>query len=368
MHQNKLTSKLVKRTNLFLLLMLIFKSTGASLLAISPITLVLLIVLCLHLFLRRRLSFDKLFINFTFFYIGITFIYLLQFGTIDYMLTGYFYLKFFYAYLTVKLVGRAFFNYYEKIVYYGALISLFMFLFQILFYEQVLYFVSYLQNNISFFYYDNDDHYSIFFFTIEARASQFRNTGFAWEPKGFANFLALAIFINLCRNKLNFKNKKMYVFLLALITTFSTTGYIIVFVFFSLFLIYNSTIKLKIFIAPFFIFSLYFLFQLQFMYDKIEKEVTTKGNYERILTTDRDDRETFSLGRIGSFIVDFKDFVKKPIIGYGMQREERTQHPWVKLVRVNGISDILASFGITGLIFFLFYYNKFYDSIVQRHP
>ena len=56
-----------------------------------------------------------------------------------------------------------------------------------------------------------------------------RNAGFSWEPGRYAIMLCLAILFNLYRNGIKFKkNKNIIILLLALITTQSTTGYMIV--------------------------------------------------------------------------------------------------------------------------------------------
>ena len=179
------------------MLLLIFKSIEVTFLAISSITTVLFLLYVLFLFNNRNLKVDLFFYRFTFIYFFILFIYFIQFGSIDFFLSCYIYLKFLYAYLSVKVIGNKFFIYFEDIIYKGALISLPFFVLQILFYDQMLYIVSFLQKNISFFAYNNDDHYSMFIFSIQTRGGELRNSGFAWEPKGFANFLALAILINL---------------------------------------------------------------------------------------------------------------------------------------------------------------------------
>ena len=66
-----------------------------------------------------------------------------------------------------------------------------------------------------------------------------------------------------------------------------------------------------------------------------------------------------SLGRFGSLMVDYNDFKEHPLLGYGMQRKDgniqlRTQSIYsdTKLVRVNGFSDRLVSFGIVGMFFY----------------
>ena len=96
----------------------------------------------------------------------------------------------------------------------------------------------------------------MFIFTIEARASQFRNTGFTWEPKAFANFLMLGILFNLLRYRLRFFNKRMIIMLITLITTFSTTGYIMIFGCISMFILVNIKISTRVFFFPFILIAL----------------------------------------------------------------------------------------------------------------
>lgn len=365
MQLSREVNKIENRINYLVMVLLIFKSIEVTFLAITPITTVLFLVYVVYIFNKRALKVDKFFYNFSIIYFALLLVYFLQFGYVDFFLSSYIYLKFLYAYISVKVIGKNFFVYFENIVYKGALISIPLFISQIFFYEQTLYLVSFLQKNISFFSYNSDDHYSIFFFTINTRGAELRNSGFAWEPKGFSNFLALAILINLVRHNFKLLNKKLIVLIVALITTFSTTGYLVVFICFSVFVFMNIKFKHRLIIIPIILFVFTFVLQQKFILDKIQNEFETKGGYEDLLYTKRDDRETFSLGRIGSFIVDFEDFKKKPIIGYGMQRSERTQHRWVKLVRVNGLSDIFATFGILGLLFFIYTYWKFYDKLLK---
>ena len=67
------------------------------------------------------------------------------------------------------------------------------------------------------------------------------------------------------------------------------------------------------------------------------------------------------MGRFGSLVIDFNDFIKHPIIGYGIQRRDTSKHQlrtqakynYTKLVRVNGFSDRLATFGVVGMLFYL---------------
>lgn len=54
-----------------------------------------------------------------------------------------------------------------------------------------------------------------------------RNCGYSWEPGRFASMLIVALWFNILRTNLNFKDKNFIILTIALITSQSTTGYVI---------------------------------------------------------------------------------------------------------------------------------------------
>lgn len=361
-------TRLIKKENFWVTLLLIFKSTQASVLAFSPLTTVLFLVILIYIFNKRRLSVDRSFLNFSALFLVVHFIYFLDFGWVDVYLSFYIYLKFLFAYLSIKIIGFSFFENFQKIVYIGALISLPLFLVQLLAYDFLFDVVGFLQKNVNALSFRNDRFANIFFFTIDGYGAKLRNSGFMWEPKGFANVLILAITFNLVRNKFKIISKQIIILFIALLTTQSTTGFIVVFTILPLFYIVNTKASNKIFFALVTIISVSLISQLGFMLDKIKYELTLTEEYETLIDTKRDyDRTSISLGRVGSFIVDFEDFKKKPIFGYGFQKDERTQNKWIKLVRVNGFSDLLATYGIFGLLFYFIRYKRFYEILLGHY-
>ena len=83
-----------------------------------------------------------------------------------------------------------------NIAYYGALISLPLFLLQLINFDVVFKIVGFVQNNFEIFSYRNDHIANMIIYNINGNVP-LRNSGFMWEPKGFANFLLIAIF---CRS------------------------------------------------------------------------------------------------------------------------------------------------------------------------
>tara|TARA_B100001057_G_C22331906_1_gene749858 strand:- start:76 stop:522 length:447 start_codon:yes stop_codon:yes gene_type:complete len=101
------------------------------------------------------------------------------------------------------------------------------------------------------------------------------------------------------------------------------------------------------------------------MVNKIKYELSLTEDYKKKLYDKTFEVDQISLGRISSFIVDYNDFLKKPIIGFGYQRSERTQNPYVKLTRVNGFSDILATYGLVGIFFMIISYFLLFHKLLS---
>jgi len=181
----------------------------------------------------------------------------------------------------------------------------------------------------------------------------YRNAGFAWEPGGFASYINLAIFTNLIRNKFNLSgNKHFYVFVLALITTFSTTGYSM-FIILILFYIYNQELIKVIWLAPIVVTATVLIFTLPFMSEKItkNKEYSTK----ELVYYSAKYNNSYSTQRFQSLEIDFIDFLNHPIIGYGgHQAAKWTNQLGAQIFTVSGIGKIMARFGIVGILFFIF--------------
>ncbi len=96
-------------------------------------------------------------------------------------------------------------------------------------------------------------------------------------------------------------------------------------------------------------------------------ELSLEEEYKTLLYEKTDyDSETYSLGRTGSFLVDFNDAIKRPITGFGFTKENRTQSSFVKLIRVNGFSDLFVVYGFIGLILY-FYRHYIFLKLLQKH-
>lgn len=347
-------SKIQRNTNVFLVLILLFISAKGSVVALSDLTLVFALLVSIHVFIKRRLTFDRAFMFVVIGYICLTTLYLWQFGWINVTSSARVLLKLLLGYLVVKSVQEDLFLLFERIVVKLAFISLPLYLLQLISFSTLKQFVGWFENLFPALNYRGDWYVNTFFFTLNENG-MYRNSGFAWEPKGFATFLVFAILINLLRNQFR-SNKSFIVLLIALTTTLSTVGFfVLVTCIFYIYFRNNQTTISKLFI-PLYLVGSIGVFSLDFMYNKIETEVDNREAHLKYVDVETD-ANSITLGRFGSMQLALLEFPKHPLIGIGMQDKERIQGKHTYLVWVNGLADWLSRFGLLGMLFLLISYS-----------
>tara|TARA_B110000003_G_scaffold87811_1_gene89865 strand:+ start:8603 stop:9811 length:1209 start_codon:yes stop_codon:yes gene_type:complete len=347
--------KILINKNFLLTLLLVYNSTYSSVIAFSYYTLLFSLIISIFIFLKNKLKIDPLFYKFTILFLLVSIYLLVTLPYFDILLTGYNYLKFLYAYLSIKLIGSNFFKNIVNIAYYGSIISFPFYILQLINYDIAFSLVGFFQNSFDFLSWRNDQMANNIIFTINGDGA-LRNSGFMWEPKGFASFVTIAIIFRLFMNNLVLYDKKIIVFVLAIISTFSTTGILVLFLILTFYFINKKALVLLSIFPIFLIISYSIFINSEILYKKILYEISLENEYKMLLEKKDYESDVYSLGRTGSLLVDFNDFLKKPIFGYGFTRENRTQSAFVKLVRVNGFSDLLAVYGLGIFLFFYRYY------------
>ena len=331
--------------------LMILLSSRASVPANSDVVIIVFTIFTSIIFFHKKQILTTRFISFIIGFIFLTILYFIIFQHLQVWAYGRLLVKLFLAYFIVGIFKENFIFYAEKIIFYLAVISLPLYTLQLLIPSRLHELNSLIERALPFLEINGPDESNSFIFNIEIVGAPFRNSGFAWEPGGFSAFLTMALFFNLYLNNFKFNNR-FWTLLIADLTTQSTTGYIaIVFIF--IFLAYNRFKSKSIFLAPILFFVFIGLSQLSFVGKEIEEEFfdsRTSIDFEKNFQS----QDFVSLGRIGSFIVDYNDFLKHPIIGYGMEEHERTQGSFTKYMRTNGLSEHLARFGLFGLLFHAF--------------
>ena len=173
-----------------------------------------------------------------------------------------------------------------------------------------------------------------------------RNSGPFWEPGAFGGYLMLALIFNTLLHRTLFK-KQNIIYVAALLTTFSTTTYLALLVFvMGYFFIHikNPIIKWGSLII-FFITAFIGYQKIDFLGEKISKEL--KETKYQALKKGGDTR-------MASAYLDLKEIGENAVtlfFGRGSHPDTRIQGPDKEVLRTNGITDLLARFG---LIFFVF--------------
>ncbi len=264
------------------------------------------------------------------------------------------------GYIIIRYVGHNFKYAFFQIMFIVSLISLFGFMW------------NFLGKNIPYIYYtpaadiysDNSSRNIIFY---NQHGSGGRNSGMFWEPGAFACYICLTFLFYLghIRTLLKLHKWKVIIILIALITTFSTTGYIVLFIIGIATIYIEYKKKYGAFVLPILItFGLiaYITYQnTEFMKDKMDHQVEAASQ--------RDQGE-FAPDRMSAFLFDLHYIGKHPLVGNGFHTTTRfADHPSLQkenLGHGNGFSDFLASMGILSFLFYLFFivrYNKNYPVI-----
>jgi hypothetical protein len=357
---------------LFVLMMILY--AGRSLMffespdiAKNPIGVMLPFILSMILAFKWRIVFTvefyMLLLFFTLYFLAIS----IKYYAIHPSFLVTYFLLFFTTYTAVKSLKFNVFIIYEKILYILAIISLVLWGFQVLAGGDVLFniissYFSFMEP-VSFV---SGKGISTVVYVIQPYATTLinnfttsRNCGFAWEPGSYASYLCLGLFINLFSHEQDRNSKRRFwVLLAALLSTLSTTGYVIL----SIIMIYyllNKEFKNVILLIPVVIIALILFFSLPFMKDKILELVKEPASLQNMVW-DSYGRETATTPqRFSSLLITLIDFKNNPILGIAANAEES----WVRQVGSNispisGIGNLLAQFGLAGTLPFIYYTIK----------
>ena len=208
--------------------------------------------------------------------------------------------------------------------------------------------------------------YSILLYTLgDATTSLGRNSGCAWEPGLFSIMICIALLFNISRNKGVKLNKSFIILLLALITTFSTTGYTVALIIFACHYIFSKRISLvsKFLYLCFFGIILTSVYKLPFMAEKIESRVNIENFATESDALEWYEKEhiLFTVDRFEGMYLDYQNLIHNPVVGYGLQREKSYVYNNISpyIITSNGVVKPFAQMGIIlGFLFLLLTYKS----------
>lgn len=165
-------------------------------------------------------------------------------------------------------------------------------------------------------YYSN---YVIYVQSTSAALNAFRNFGFAWEPGAFSTFVCLAMLLDVLFVSKTVKLRTVILYVLTVITTFSTTGIIAIFCLCLFLAVTNKTVskgsKKAIILA------LMLLILLIIAMSSVMFDLSTNSTFGKIINflnaDDRSSNQESASIRYFSITKVFSAFLHSPLYGWG---------------------------------------------------
>lgn len=272
-----------------------------------------------------------------------------------YFLGRYVLLFFFVAFL-IRFVKIDLWGKFENIIFVLVVISLIFSVLQLLFPN---YFIPFVRFVDSFFNSENIYstnrlyYYNCIVYTVNQNSSEFadfRNCGFAYEPGFFSLFINLGLIIEWVKSKKIISTKSI-IYIIVLVSTFSTTGFI-VFILSAIFLIYYFRIKTKLIYIPLVLFALFVFLNSSIGISKINRLLN-----DSITFSDADNKAfsnpdiLVSLGRIEGFTYLFSETINtSPLFGFVRNSDSYNDN----IGNPSGAGRLFYNWGLIGFLLSIF--------------
>lgn len=191
-----------------------------------------------------------------------------------------------------------------------------------------------------------------------------RNLGFTWEPGIFSCFVALGLYVNLIRNRFKLypikSNRNFYILMITMLSTLSTTGYMLIFVIL-LFYILNKSVKGKVMALILTACFIPTIAGLSFMYDKISTLMDVESEFSSMNYYIDNGAGKVTPQRFGGFYFEWLNFLHDFWFGYGHSAQSYTSTVLFNKVNVAvscGILGVFAKYGVFVGLFFYYWMIK----------
>ena len=327
----------------------------------NPLGAFIPVVLCAILAIQSRLVFEKKYFILLFglacYFIAIS----IKYKEIhpSFFLTYVYYFSM--AYVLIKTLGMRFFRIFERVSFYMAVIALGFWTLQFILRGDTLFNLISRLPGMSTFSKVTADGFNIILYSIQPAESSLlynysipRNCGYAWEPGAFAVYICLAIFVNLFMIRPGKPVRtRLWILILTLVTTQSTTGYLIFLVLIAIYLL-RKRLSIIILVLPFTVVAMVYVASLPFMSKKVISLIDDTKGINQLLEDYYGSETPASPQRFTSFLIAFVDFKANPVLGIGVQSNEAwTFKAGSNISPISGIGNLLAQFGIVGFLFFI---------------
>lgn len=248
--------------------------------------------------------------------------------------------------------------YIVNVIAHLTVISLFFFLIQLTSLREYIYSFSEALNLQSAYHIDGYTNFILF--TYVKGIHDFRNSGFSWEPGAFGCFLIIALMFNLFLNKFKL-DKKSYLFIIAIITTISTTDYLALIIL--LFLVYRYRVpRINWGVVLLLVASGCAFVYIPILGDKIlgtyyeDMDDLRRLKYLEIFY--KRNNSQIPLNRFSSMMYIYQTFGPQLILGVSNKYDVIVNSRF-NINISNGVFDFLAKFGLVGFLPLIYKYAKF---------
>lgn len=269
-------------------------------------------------------------------------------GVLNPRFWGVYVLMFTGSYLCLRIMGWRYFDRFESVVTKLALLSLPLWSIQALFpglSRAVLETLQPFRSTVT-----QGGYNAILYSMQESTEAIPRNCGFAWEPGGFASILVFALFVNLHRNQLRWRdNRNLPILSVALLTTQSTTGWTAAAILVLWFVGRQKSWPIWLSVAvPLAIAAAFHPMMATKIAEGLEED--DKAVVSRSIDNAYEYETVYTPQRFASFRICWEEFLRNRWIGFGGNNAESTGYrERIKIVTVTGLGDILRRFGIAGM-------------------
>lgn len=254
------------------------------------------------------------------------------------------------AYFIARVVDDHFFYCLDKILYVLAIVSIvFFFLtYSSAFIELIHTKISPLFKPLSYNT-ENEEawlvHHNIVIYNFKNFTPLYnRNSGPFWEPGMYVIFLNIIFFYHLFLTK-KFPLRKKIVYLVAILTTFSSTGYIALIFIYLAYSLFVSRSNLSVLYILLLLAVIPLVFQLDFMESKI--------------TAQLNEAEAKDSSRFGAVLLHLRVLSDYPLFGIGTGNMYKVYEYTDARSVANGLSLVFMCFGIPlGLLYYILFYRS----------
>ncbi len=274
------------------------------------------------------------------------------------------------AYVAIRIISDKLLYYIETSITMFAYISVFFFLWQMvspgsLFYIAKLIGTPYLEALAPS---DYRFAYNMLIYSINSPldGTFTRNCGLFFEPGLHACVICIALALNIMRRNLVF-GKRFFLLSLVLLTTFSTTGFII-YLFILTVAGYSRSKKYILLLFPLFLLLILPLLNSDIILLKITSDFEQMINYEQVFQLAKETDSIQTPGRLISLRLALIDFMLHPFWGAGTKVSSLSDLYGGEVMLVSGFAMLLVYYGISIVIIWMygfFRFSKFVQSFYQ---